>query len=342
MMNNIRAAVVGASGYGGAELVRLLRGHPALELAVVTGSSAAGKDLADVFPHLGLSLELADSTPAAVAGCDIVFLATPHEVSADLAPRLLAVGQRVVDLSGAFRLDATTFSSWYGMDHPAPELAPAVYGLPELFEAGIADADLVANPGCYPTASLLALAPLAGLVDPASVHIAGLSGSSGAGKGLRDELHVTHAVGNIAAYGAPRHRHTPEIEQAWQRLNGTAAAVTFVPHLIPTPRGLLATVTATLSDGVTPMDVAESVAKTYDGQPFVRVLAEGSWPSTTYLRGGNGAALGVVVDERTGRATACCAIDNLGKGAAGQAVQNANLMFSLPQTTGLTAAGIYP
>ena len=334
--------VVGASGYGGVELIRLLQGHPAFTVAVVAGGSSAGVDVGEVFPSLGVSAVLAPSSAEALAGCDLVFLATPHEVSLDLAPQLLDNHQRVVDLSGAFRLPADAFSDWYGMDHPAPALAPAAYGLPELFGDGIADARLVANPGCYPTAALLALAPLRELVDPASVHIAGLSGTSGAGKGLRDELHVTHAGQNVAAYGAPRHRHTPEIEQGWGRLTGTEAPVTFTPHLLPMARGLLATVTAALHPDVDAAQVRVAAEKLYAEQPFVTVLREGSWPSTTYLRGGNGAHVGLAVDPRTSRVTASCAIDNLGKGAAGQAIQNANLMAGLPQDTGLTATGLYP
>lgn len=334
--------VVGASGYGGVELIRLLQGHPEFTVTVVAGGSSAGADLNEVFPSLGVSAVLAPSSADALAGCDLVFLATPHEVSLDLAPRLLDNHQRVVDLSGAFRVSAEVFSDWYGMAHPAPALTPAAYGLPELFADGIAGAALVANPGCYPTAALLALAPLRELVDPASVHIAGLSGTSGAGKGLRDELHVTHAGQNVAAYAAPRHRHTPEIEQGWGRLTGAEAAVTFTPHLLPMARGLLATVTATLQPDVDAAQVRVAAEKLYAEQPFVTVLREGSWPSTTYLRGGNGAHLGVAVDPRTNRVTASCAIDNLGKGAAGQAIQNANLMAGLPQDTGLTATGMYP
>ena len=343
MHNEVRSiGVVGASGYGGVELVRLLQAHPHFTVDVVAGGSSAGAELSEVFPNLDVNVALVASDAPGLQGCDLVFLATPHEVSLELGLQLLDQGQRVVDLSGAFRLSAEAFGDWYGMTHPAPHLAPAVYGLPELFAEGIAQAPLVANPGCYPTAALLALAPLGELVDAASVHIAGLSGTSGAGKGLREELHVTHAGQNVAAYGAPRHRHTPEIEQGWERLTGTPATVTFTPHLLPMARGLLATVTATLLPDVDSAQVQVAAEKLYADQPFVKVLREGSWPSTTYLRGGNGAHLGLAVDPRTNRVTASCAIDNLGKGAAGQAIQNANLMAGLPQDTGLSATGLYP
>ena len=342
MMNRTRVGIAGASGYGGAELLRILGAHPAFDVTVVAGGATAGRDLDDVFPHLQSGLELVASEAASFAGCDLVFLATPHELSATLAPALVASGVRVVDLSGAFRLTAQAFEQWYGQEHPAPELAPAVYGLPELFAGDLPGQMLVANPGCYPTAALLALAPLADLVEADSVVIAGLSGTSGAGKGLRDALHFTHAASNVGAYGAPAHRHTPEIEQAWARLTGEPAAVTFTPHLVPMPRGLLCTVTAALRPGVAQADVHAAAAKRYAGEPFVRVLPEGQWPQTTHLRGSNGATVGVAADPRTGRVTASCAIDNLGKGAAGQAVQNANLLLGLKQETGLTATGVYP
>ena len=344
MVNKERIAVgiAGASGYGGAELLRLLAGHPTFGVKVLAGGATAGRPLSEVFPHLRDDTPLAASEPGSFADCELVFLATPHELSASLAPALVAAGTKVVDLSGAFRLDAATFEQWYGMPHPAPDLAPAVYGLPELFPDEIPAASLIANPGCYPTAALLALLPLRDLVAPESVHIAGLSGTSGAGKGLRDELHVTHAVGNVAAYAAPAHRHTPEIEQAWARLTGAHAPLTFTPHLIPMPRGLLCTVTADLLPDVDADQVRQAAEKTYQDSPFVAVLPPGQWPSTTHLRGSNGAALGVAVDSRTSRVTASCAIDNLGKGAAGQAIQNANLMFGLDQQTALSAVGLYP
>lgn len=346
--------IVGGSGYGGAELLRLLAAHPSAKVRVVAARSSAGQRVDAVFPHLagtpGADTVLAPADPAALDGCDLVFLATPHAASLELAPPLLAQGSAVVDLSGAFRLPAAVFSQWYGLDHTAPELAPAAYGLPELFGSEIAAAAapggtrLVAGPGCYPTAALLALAPLAGLVDPASVVVAGLSGTSGAGKGLRDDLHVTHAGANVAPYGAPRHRHTPEIEQGWAAACGLdePLPVTFTPHLVPTARGLIATVTATLADGVDADSVRDAYETAYADAPFVTVLADGTWPATAHVRGGNGAHVGVAVDGRSGRVTAACAIDNLGKGAAGQALQAANLLCGEPETAGLSAAGVYP
>lgn len=343
MVNSkLQVGIAGASGYGGAELLRLLQSHPIFDVAVVAGGATAGRSLDEVWPHLGLDAPLLASEPASFAGCDLVFLATPHDLSLQLAPALVGAGSRVVDLSGAFRLDAATFEQWYGGTHSAAHLAPAVYGLPELFADELAGASLVANPGCYPTAALLALSPLRDLVAPRSVHIAGLSGTSGAGKGLRDELHVTHASNNVAAYAAPAHRHTPEIEQAWQRLTGVPAALSFTPHLVPIPRGLLCTVTAELLPDVDAAQIRQAAEKAYEGSPFVRVVPDGQWPSTTYVRGSNAALLGLAVDGRIRRVTASCAIDNLGKGAAGQAVQNANLMFGLTQETGLSARGIYP
>ncbi len=338
----VAVGVVGGSGYAAGELLRLLGGHPGLVVRVVAGRGSAGRRVADAFGHLDADGVVVPAEPDALDGCDLVFLATPDEASLSLAPTLVARGQRVVDLSGAFRLPAETFADISGGAHPAPDLTPGTYGLPELFRDGIAGAPLVANPGCYPTAALLALAPLAGLVAPGSVHVAGLSGTSGAGKGLRDDLHASHAAGNAAVYGAPGHRHTPEIEAAWARLTGAFAPVTFVPHLLPMARGLLCTITADLHDGVGNGDVREGVERAYAGEPFVRVLPDGVWPQTAYVRGGNAAHVGMATDARTRRVTVACAIDNLCKGAAGQAVQNANLLCGLPETSGLSAAAVYP
>ncbi|MGH8898444.1 MAG: N-acetyl-gamma-glutamyl-phosphate reductase [Egibacteraceae bacterium] len=336
-------AVVGGSGYGGAELLRLLAGHPTLKIRTVAAGASAGRDLAEVFPHLGMSGPLVPAEPVALDGCAVAFLATPHEVSLALVPGLLAQGVTVVDLSGAFRLDAATFEEWYRLEHTAPSLTPAVYGLPELFRGDLVGARLVAGPGCYPTAALLALAPLAGLIDPASIVIAGLSGTSGAGRGLRDDLHSSHAVGNAAAYGAPSHRHTPEIERIWALVAGLRepAALTFVPHLVPMSRGQLCTVTAALLDGAA-AQVRAAIERRYALEPFVTVLAEGAWPATTHVRGCNAAHLGVAVDQRANRVIACAAVDNLGKGAAGQAIQAANVALGLPETAGLSTVGVYP
>lgn len=338
--------IVGASGYGGAELFRLLASHPTMKVRTVAAGTQAGARIDTVFPHLagapGADAVLAPSTPDALEGCDAVFLATPVGASMELAPTLVDAGTTVVDLSAAFRLPADVFATWYGVDHTAPDRTPAVYGLPELFRADLAGARLVAGPGCYPTAALLALAPLAGLVDPASVTIAGMSGTSGAGKGLRDDLHASHAFGNVAPYGAPTHRHTPEIERWWAAASGFAEPVplTFVPHLVPTARGMVCTVTAALSDAGAAADVDAVFHDAYDSEPFVRVRT--SWPSSTHVVGGNAAHVGVAVDARTGRVTAACAIDNLVKGASGQALQAANVALGLPEEAGLSPMGVYP
>lgn len=343
MIIHMDVGIVGGSGYGGAELLRLLAGHPTLKVRTVAAGASAGRDLAEVFPHLGMAGRLVAAEPAALDGCDVVFLAMPHEASLALAPLLLEQGTCVVDLSGAFRLDAETFHTWYRMEHTAPGLTPAAYGLPELFRSGLAGARLVAGPGCYPTAALLALAPLAGLIDPANIVVAGLSGTSGAGRGLRDDLHSSHAVGNAVAYGAPAHRHTPEIERIWALVAGLQepAPVTFVPHLVPMSRGQLCTVTATLLPGAA-TEVRAAVEQRYAAEPFVTVLDQGIWPATTHVRASNAAHLGVAVDERAHRVVASCAIDNLGKGAAGQAIQAANVALGLPETAGLPTAGVYP
>lgn len=335
--------IVGASGYGGGELVRLLAGHPSLKVTTVTGGEQAGRRVCEVLPNLaGLpasDLLLAPTEPDAVADCDLVFLATPHGPSLELAGPLVDAGVRVVDLSGAYRLEAAAFADAYGQPHPDAGRTPAPYGLPELFRETLADTALIANPGCYPTAALLALAPLAGHIDPATIVVAGLSGTSGAGRKLRADLQASHAFGNAAAYGAPGHRHEPEIAAGFAELAGAAPTLTFVPHLIPASRGELCTVVANLTgDG---SHVATAAVERYADEPFVTVLSDG-WPHTAHVTGGNGAHLRVAVDADAGRVIASCAIDNLVKGASGQAVQCANIALGLPETAGLTAAGVYP
>lgn len=335
--------VVGASGYGGAELLRLLDAHPGLDTAVVAAHSQAGEPIADLFPNLAGERVFDGIDPDVLRGLDLVFLATPHGASLDLGAALADAGVRTVDLSGAFRLTADGFAEWYGEPHPRPDLAPSVYGLTEWHRSAIADATLVANPGCYPTAALLALLPVRDLVQPDSVVIDAKSGTSGAGRAAKEHLHFSHVHGDLAAYGAPTHRHTGEIEH-WLSAGETTAlgAVSFTPHLVPMSRGLLATCYGVVRDGVTADDVQETLDAAYADEPFVHVLPSGVFPHTKALAGSNGCQVSAVLDERTHRVVVTAAIDNLGKGAAGQALQNANLMLGLPETQGLTAIGMYP
>ena len=342
-----RIGLVGASGYGGTEFFRLAVAHPGVDVAVVMAASRAGERVRDVAPNLADDRVLEPVDPARLLGLDLVVLATPHGPSLELAPTLVASGVRVIDLSGAFRLTATDFAAWYGEEHPAPELAAdggsaAVYGLPELNRSAIDRAALVANPGCYPTATLLALAPLADLVEAGTVVVDAMSGTSGAGRSSSDHLTFSSVAGDVVAYGAPRHRHTIEIEHGLATLAAPLGPVGFTPHLVPMSRGLLATVSARLGAGVSAADVQDALVARYADEPFVEVLAPGTFPHTKALAGSNGCQLGAVVDPRTARVVVSSAIDNLGKGAAGQALQNANLLLGMAETTGLTAIGIHP
>jgi N-acetyl-gamma-glutamyl-phosphate reductase len=282
-----------------------------------------------------------------LAGLDLVFLATPHGPALELGAQLYDRGVKVVDLSAAFRLSEAGFAQWYGDAHPRPELAAGddraaadvAYGLTEFHRARVADARLVANPGCYPTATLLGLTPLADLLEPGSIVVDAKSGTSGAGRAAKDHLHFAHVDGDFTAYGAPAHRHTGEVER-W--LPGALGAISFTPHLVPMPRGLLATCYGTLRPATSAQDVQEALHTAYDAEPFVHVLPSGTFPHTKALAGSNGCQIGAVVDTRTGRVVVTSAIDNLGKGAAGQALQNANLMLGLDETAGLSAIGMYP
>jgi N-acetyl-gamma-glutamyl-phosphate reductase len=343
-----RLGIVGASGYGGAELLRLVEGHPAIDATVLAAHSQAGTPVSALFPNHAGDRILGPVDLDALTGCDAVVLAGPHELALDLGPTLHDAGVRTVDLSAAFRLSVDGFATWYGEDHPRPDLAagdaaasPGVaYGLPELgSREAVRTALLVANPGCYPTATLLGLAPLADLVVPGTVVVDAKSGTSGAGRAARDHLHFAHVHGDLAAYGAPGHRHTGEIER-W--LPGELGPISFTPHLVPMVRGLLATSYAGLADGVTADHVETALHDAYDGEPFVHVLPAGTFPHTKALAGSNGCQLSAVVDPRTHRVTVTSAIDNLGKGAAGQALQNLNLMLGLEETAGLTTIGVYP
>jgi N-acetyl-gamma-glutamyl-phosphate reductase len=334
-----RVAVVGASGYAGGELLRLLAGHPDLDVVALTAHGQAGRLVGEVAPNLRslAALRFAETSPAAVADADLVFLALPHGAAAPLVAQLPA-GQRVVDLGAEFRLtDPEAHARYYGGEH-----SPAwTYGLPELAgqRAAIGGADRVANTGCHAVAAILALAPLvaAGTIAADDVVVVSASGTSGAGRTLAPHLLGSEVMGDLSAYKVGAHRHTPEIKQA-----SGATGVTMIPVLAPMPRGILATVTARPARAVTAAGVRAVLAAAYAGEPFVHVLPEGQQPHTAATAGSNSAHLQAVLDADTGRVIVTAAIDNLGKGAAGQAVQNANLMLGLPETAGLSADGVAP
>ena len=353
----VRVAVAGASGYAGGELLRLISGHPDLELGPVTAGASAGTPVTDVHPHLpalaGRAFDQAD--PGLLATADLVFLALPAEESTALAASLPG-HTAVVDLSASFRLaDSRAWAVYYGTGHAGRW----TYGLPELPGARprISAARRVASPGCYATAAIVALAPLlaVGLIEPQDIVIVAASGTSGAGRSASAALLATEVMGAVSAYQVGgTHRHTPEIEQALaevatgpdgQRAAAGAAspAVSFTPMLAPMPRGILATCTARLA-GAEPATPAlrAALAAVYAGEPFVHVLPEGRWPTTASTVGSNAVHLQAAADTHAGRAVVVAVLDNLGKGAAGQAVQAANLMLGLPETAGLTAQGVAP
>ncbi|NLV56598.1 MAG: N-acetyl-gamma-glutamyl-phosphate reductase [Acidimicrobiales bacterium] len=342
-----KIAVVGASGYTGGELLRLLAGHPEAEVVVATGDSQAGEPIAALYPSLvGAYGDRAFDrfAPDAVDGVDLAFCALPHGASQTVVPDLLDRVGKIVDLAADFRLaDADLYPEWYGEAHTRPDLlADAAYGLPELFREAIVDADLVAGPGCYPTAAALALAPLlrAGLIEPTGIVVDAVSGVSGAGRPPKPNTTFCTADGDVTAYGLLRHRHTPEIEQTLTRVAGTAAQVVFTPHLVPMSRGMLATCYSRPVAGTTAADVAAALADAYDGERFVHVVP-GS-PSTKATQGSNAAHVSATLDERTGWVLSFCALDNLGKGASGAALQCANLVLGLSEDLGLSTIGVYP
>ncbi len=344
----VKIAIVGASGYTGVELLRLLSGHPGVDITCVTSRQNAGEPIAAVFPSLRDRVHLrCDPLDNAVviAKADFVFTALPHQTAMEVIPGLLAAGKRVVDLSADYRLhDVAVYRQWY-QEHTSPELlGEAVYGLPELYREQVKSARLVANPGCYPTSVALALAPLlAGkLIDHRSLIIDSKSGTSGAGRSAKMGSLFCEVNEGFAAYGVGAHRHTPEIEQTLSALAGEVVTVSFTPHLLPVNRGILSTCYATLTPRRDTAELLASYDDYYRDEPFVRVCGAGSLPNVALVRGSNFCDLGVVSDGRTGRVIVVAAIDNLTKGAAGQAVQNMNLMLGFPETTGLMALPTFP
>jgi N-acetyl-gamma-glutamyl-phosphate reductase len=342
-----RAAVLGGSGYAGAELLRLLAGHPEIDVVLVTADSNAGTAVADLYPSLapaypGLQFETVD--PTGLSGLDLVFCTLPHGQSQVIAAQLVDAVGHVVDLGADFRLPQAVYEQWYGEAHAAPELIDRfTYGMTELYRDELVSARHVAAPGCYPTTAALALAPLLadGVVEPTGIVVDAVSGVSGAGRGLKATSLFAEVSDNVNAYGLLTHRHTAEMEQALGHVAGAPVQVLFTPHLVPMSRGILATCYARpAASALSTADLLERYHAYYDGEPFV-VVSERS-PATKATLGSNSVHLTVRYDERTGTVLAIGALDNLTKGAAGQMVQDANLLLALPETLGLPITGLMP
>lgn len=373
MSRRHRIGILGASGYTGADLVRLLALHPDVEIALLTAERSRGRKVEEVFPHLGHlalpDLVGLDEVEWPALDLDIVFCALPHATTQEVVRGLMhATGHglldellierredlvaavdkdiRIVDLSADFRLDdAAVYEEWYGRPHQAPELQrAAVYGLPEFHRERIRAASLLACPGCYPTAVLLALLPLLdeGLIDPGEIIVDAMSGVSGAGRGLKENMLFCEVAEAMQPYGIGRHRHMPEMEQELGKAAGRAVGLSFTPHLVPMNRGELATIHVRLTSGRSAADLRAALAARHAGEPFVRLLPEGMAPSTRHVRGSNLCVLNVFEDRIPGRAIVVSAIDNLVKGSSGQAIQNMNLMLGLDETTGLLQAPLFP
>jgi N-acetyl-gamma-glutamyl-phosphate reductase len=342
-----RIAILGASGYTGAELLRLLAGHDRVEIAALTADRHAGKPIAAVFPHLaGRALpDLVTIDQVDFASVELVFCCLPHgttqEVIAAL-PRHL----RIVDLSADFRLaDVEIYAQWYGHAHRAPALQrEAIYGITELVRPALGNTRLVANPGCYPTSAQLPLVPLvrAGLIDIDDIIIDAKSGITGAGREPKQTSLFAEVAEGISAYGVANHRHAPEIEQGLSEAAGRPITVNFTPHLMPMNRGILATIYVRLANGAGIADLRRTLEAAYRDEPFVRIVGEGGMPATQHVRGSNLCLIGLAADRVKGRAILVSAIDNLVKGASGQAVQNMNVMLGFPETAGLQQQPLFP
>jgi N-acetyl-gamma-glutamyl-phosphate reductase len=342
--------VLGASGYAGADLVRLAVCHPNMDVTVLTANNHAGKPMADVFPHLGF-IDLPDLTTIEDAdwgNVDAVFCGLPHGTTQEITKKVLAEHPAIkfIDMSADFRLDnADTYKAWYGHEHQARELqAEAVYGLTEHYREAIAKARLVACPGCYPTASLMALLPIVrtGGIDADDIVIDAKSGVSGAGRSLRQNVLFSEAGEGLSPYSVAKHRHAPEIEQEISKAAGKDVLVNFTPHLIPMSRGELCTAYVRLAGGATADDLRQALNDVYEDEPFVHVVKPGVLPQTQNVRGSNYVQIGVIADRIRGRAIVISVLDNLVKGSAGQAIQNFNLMFGIEETTGLVQQPLFP
>lgn len=345
----IKAGIIGATGYTGVELVRLLARRRDVELVSLTSQSYAGQGFESVFPSSAVftDLVLEPQNAAALAErCDVIFTALPHGVSMEVVAEIVAKGKKVIDLGADYRFDnPDIYEQWYKLKHKTPDLfGKSVYGLPEIHRDKIRGAEIVGNPGCYPTSIILGLAPLLkhGLIDPATVIADSKSGVSGGGRGLNLSFHYPECNENFRAYNIGVHRHTPEIEQELEKLAGDTVTISFTPHLVPMTRGILSTVYAALVQSHSAEDILSLYREFYENDYFVRVHPAGQYPQTKWVCGSNFCDIGLAVDPRTNRVVVISAIDNLVKGASGQAVQNMNLIFGLPEKTGLDFAPVFP
>lgn len=344
----MKASVIGATGYAGAELVRLLAEHPEVELQHITSESSTGENLAAMYPHLSSRVDknltsMTDLEPL-IKDSDVLFVALPHGHAMKLGKALRGTSTKMIDLGGDYRFrDYKVFEAWYKVKHEDPD-AKAVYGLTELYRQQVAQASLVANPGCYTTCSILALVPLfkAGLIASKGVVVDAKSGTTGAGRSLKLGSLYCQVNENFKAYGVTTHRHTPEIEQIYSEFAGEEVIIQFTPHLLPVDRGILATCYADLKPGVTAAMVTEAFQAMYADEFFIRLRGQGACPEIKNVRASNYVDLGWQVDKRTGKVIVMSCLDNLVKGAAGQAVQNMNVMFGLPENLGLKQLPIYP
>ncbi len=343
----IKAAILGATGYAGIELVRLLSNHPEVSIEILGSKSFEGQKISDVYQNFNhiLEKECEEVDLNKVKECDVAFTALPHGASKEVIPKLLEQGVKVIDLSGDYRYDdVKVYEEWYGEPHSSPELLDeSVYGLCELHREKIKSARLIGNPGCYTTCSILGAAPLLAskIGDTKNIIIDAKSGVTGAGRGLGLPLHFCECTENSKAYKIATHRHTSEIEQELSNIAGEKLMLSFTPHLIPQKRGILSTIYINLNKDITTEELTELYKDYYKDEFFVRVKDVGKLPETKHVSGSNFVDIGVTVDKRLKRAVVVSVIDNIVKGAAGQAVQNMNILFGLDEKTGLKNAGFY-
>ena len=344
----LRVGIIGASGYTGAELTRILSAHPEVELTVATSRQNAGLPLSEVYPSLKDRINIIFEDVVMedlVERADLFFTAVPHQTAMSIVPQLLQAGKKVVDLSADFRIsDAKVYEEWY-QTHTAPEyLNEAVYGLPEIYREKIVRARLTANPGCYPTSIILGTAPLlkAGIIDPDTLIADSKSGATGAGRSASVATLFCEVSEGFKAYKIGEHRHTPEIEQEISLLSGRQVVISFTPHLVPMSRGILSTIYSKMVKQLSQAEIYEIYHNFYKEEPFVRICDIGTYPATQFVKGSNFCDIGFKLDKRTGRVIIISAIDNLVKGAAGQAVQNMNLMYGFKETLGLLSLPLFP